>query len=241
MKSRGYQKYSAYTRYVDFKKLDFIVETVEELYYRERRKLLGLDIGCGEGNVIIPLASIELDMVGLDISLPAIKEAKRRATTYGFNISFIAGDAEKLMFRDESFDFVICSEVLEHLHAPEKVLAAVYRILKRKGLLIITVPNGYGPYCLIYDHLRNKVISRLFKIGPSEHIQAFTFSRINRILHNHNFRVLKVAHSDFISFLPPFKKSKTLSYYDCKLADRLPHILVSGWYIVAQKCVGETP
>ena len=108
--------------------------------------------------------------------------------------------------------------------------------MKENGLLIATVPNGYGLYSLLFDHFRNKIVSKIFpKIGHSDHAQAFTLSKISNLMKTAGFEVLNVNYSDFISFLPILVKSNRFSYYDCKLADKLPPFLVSGYYIASKK------
>ena len=231
--AKDYYNYTEYTRHVDFKRLDFIVQSIRD--YAIKTNLKGLDLGCGKGNVTVPLESIGYKMIGIDISPENIEEAKSKQIIKD-NPIFIVGDAENLALEKRNFDFVVCTEVLEHLKHPENVLNSINEILKEDGLLIVTVPNGYGPYSLIYDHFRNKVLSKIFpKIGRSDHVQAFTLSKITNLLKEAGFEVLNVKHSDFISFLPIFVKSKRFSYYDCKLADKLPSFFVSGYYIACRK------
>ena len=194
-----------------------------------------MDLGCGKGDVTVPLASFSYSMTGIDISPDNIEAAKSKQIAKD-NPIFLVGDAEKFTFEKGGFDFVVCTGVLEHLMHPKKVLNQINEILKEYGLLIVTVPNGYGPYSLIFDHFRNKVLSKIFsKIGLSDHIQAFTLSRITTLLKEAGFEILNVNHSDFISFLPVLVKSNRFSYYDCKLADKLPPHLVSGYYIACKK------
>lgn len=110
-------------------------------------------------------------------------------------------------------------------------------MLKDKGILVVTVPNGYGLYSLIYDHFRNKVLARIIseKVGPSLHLQTFSLGRIKKSIEEAGFEVLKIGNSDFVSFLPLLVKINGSCYWDCKLADRLPSQLVSGWFLLCQK------
>jgi SAM-dependent methyltransferase len=52
----------------------------------------------------------------------------------------VIGDAEFLPFRAEGLDSVVCTEVLEHCEYPQKVIDELYRVLREKGHLIISVP-----------------------------------------------------------------------------------------------------
>lgn len=62
----------------------------------------------------------------------------------------VVTDIEKMSFKDQTFDLVFCSQVLEHVPHPNKALAEINRILKNKGKVVITVPLlGYihnAPY-----------------------------------------------------------------------------------------------
>jgi ubiquinone/menaquinone biosynthesis C-methylase UbiE len=180
-------------------------------------------------------------MTGIDINAGEIKTSNlRKAELFDeqqYYPQFLKGDAENLsLLKPASFDFIICSEVLEHLRHPEKTLSSLYCILKQNGLFIVTVPNGYGPYSLIFDQFRNKIVSKLFsRIEPSEHVQAFTFSAFTRLIEKAGFKILKVNHSDFISFMPLLVQFDRFCVWDCKLADKLPPQLASGWYLACQK------
>ena len=54
----------------------------------------------------------------------------------------ILADAENLkgVIKDESFEIILCLSVLEHTKHPEKVIGEIKRILKKEGLVIVTVP-----------------------------------------------------------------------------------------------------
>jgi SAM-dependent methyltransferase len=55
---------------------------------------------------------------------------------------------------DNTYDFVLCTEVLEHVPSPSAVLREMFRVLKKSGTLFVTVPQGYGihgePYNFFY-------------------------------------------------------------------------------------------
>ena len=101
-----------------------------------------LDVGCGNGNNSRQLASLGFEVLGIDISNSTINEANR-LNTYA-NLKFECIAAEKLSIVNK-FDAIICSEVVEHLHQPTPVIKTLTKLLEKDGVLIVTVPNGYGP------------------------------------------------------------------------------------------------
>lgn len=83
--------------------------------------------------------------------------------------------AESIPVKDETFDAVLMTEVLEHLEHPEIVLAEAYRVLKKKGVLIATMPFLYPVHADPYDFQRwtsQKLESVFEKAGfKIEHIE----------------------------------------------------------------------
>jgi 2-polyprenyl-3-methyl-5-hydroxy-6-metoxy-1,4-benzoquinol methylase len=90
-----------------------------------------LDVGCGDGSFSEWMP--EFNWVGVDINEEKSKYNGKRLT---HNIEVFP-----YPFEDQSFDGVVCSEVLEHLWNPEGVHQEVYRLLKPKGVYIISTPN----------------------------------------------------------------------------------------------------
>jgi ubiquinone/menaquinone biosynthesis C-methylase UbiE len=99
-----------------------------------------LDVGCLGGNfrgyVLEQQVSIS-KFTGLDLSPNSINIAKKRFP----EDSWVVSDCHKLPFEDSIFDVVTIMEVLEHVDIPEKVLFEIRRVLKDKGVILITVPN----------------------------------------------------------------------------------------------------
>jgi ubiquinone/menaquinone biosynthesis C-methylase UbiE len=63
-------------------------------------------------------------------------------------------DAHNLGLKDKSFDVVICVELLEHCHTPERVMGEIFRILKKKGICILSTRFIYPIHGDPYDFYR---------------------------------------------------------------------------------------
>ena len=109
-----------------------------------------LDLGCGEGrHIISAYIGYEIDAVGVDLSFDDLKISADRfigfseADNPNKHFSLSASNALALPFADNSFDAVICSEVLEHIPDYLSVLAEITRILKPNGVFAASVPRAW--------------------------------------------------------------------------------------------------
>lgn len=96
-----------------------------------------VDVGCGDGYLLYSLAQKHkhAKLYGLDLTQKRIMTTKKHVPS----AYLLCSDIQLLPFSDNSFDIVICSEVLEHLPDYKKTLNELFRITKNR--LIITVPN----------------------------------------------------------------------------------------------------
>lgn len=103
-----------------------------------------LDLGCGEGRHAVHLfASEPVEVYGVDLKFSDVQTACTRAQPFGDapgQLLFGVADAHRLPFADNSFDVVICSEVLEHIENYRGVLAEIDRVLKPAGVFAVSVP-----------------------------------------------------------------------------------------------------
>ncbi|MFC1599183.1 class I SAM-dependent methyltransferase [Candidatus Omnitrophota bacterium] len=100
-------------------------------HYKDKKML---EIGCSGGNVLSFLQRKGIEVEGADIFFHALKLAKSRVSTTFYQI-----DVKDIPFEDE-FDIIGLFDVLEHIQDEEIVLENVYRSLKPKGYLLLTVP-----------------------------------------------------------------------------------------------------
>lgn len=96
-----------------------------------------LDAGSGSGWLSENLLTKGFSVTALDLGLDSLKRSKKRL---GSKVSYALGDAVKLPFRDESFDAVVASEVLEHVESPAGVISELVRVLRKNGLLVVCSP-----------------------------------------------------------------------------------------------------
>jgi SAM-dependent methyltransferase len=99
------------------------------------------------------------------------------------------GDCNYLPFLKESFDLIVCGEIIEHLHAPKRLLAETSMLLKHGGEMIITTPNA--------DNIFRRILYRFNLAMNQEHVHEFNLKELNILLEGHS---LKIKKSLFINF-----------------------------------------
>ena len=101
------------------------------------RRVLDAGCGAGYGAELLNQAGAA-SVVGIDTSTAALALA-RLAVTDGVTCEL--GDVTALSHPDDSFDLVVCFEVIEHVADPERVLDELSRVLRPDGLLLLSSPN----------------------------------------------------------------------------------------------------
>ncbi|MBI2589457.1 methyltransferase domain-containing protein [Candidatus Berkelbacteria bacterium] len=99
-----------------------------------------LDAGCAKGKFVARLEAEGAKAIGIDLS-PALLAAARAR---GLRARFLEGSVTALPFEDESFDAVICIEVLEHVPELERALKELGRVLRPGGSLVVIDKNRAG-------------------------------------------------------------------------------------------------
>ncbi|OGW83515.1 MAG: hypothetical protein A2987_03850 [Omnitrophica bacterium RIFCSPLOWO2_01_FULL_45_10] len=120
----------------------FIVKNLQESMFRKYSPYIKgnvLDVGCGTRPHRRYLANAG-EYVGMD-------ENKSVAPD-------VLGSAQEIPFPDAYFDCVLCTEVLEHLPEPEKAVNEIKRVMKKGGILYLTVPQEWGLHYEPNDYLR---------------------------------------------------------------------------------------
>lgn len=245
---------SAYNKIVDLKRLHFIASNLSAYPPAPATRIL--DVGCGNGHISLFLGSLGYTVLGIDVSEKAIHKAKALNTLP--HVRFEVVSAEALSTLDTRYDIVICSEVLEHLSTPEDTLHAIGSLLKKDGLLFVTVPNGKGPREVLvtqpmqqlqrHPGMMLSIVTQAKKMmGYSGqtlqsdadelgHIHFFSKHQLLSLASRSGFSVSKFEHADFLGDVFPFsfffKRSKMLQKIDCKIADRLPSGLASGFHML---------
>jgi len=151
-----------------------------------------LDIGCGSCRNLLPFAKAGFHCSGIDFSKEMLKFAKQFADENKFKVELKQARAEKLPFKDNSFDYALSIATLHHLNKEEQIqaLQEMFRVLKKDGKAIITVWNKLQwrfifkkKELLIPWNVQGKTYKRYYYM--------FNFKELKNLLKKTGFKILK--------------------------------------------------
>lgn len=150
-----------------------------------------LDVGCASGYMISRIYSIfpKAKYFGIDIYENAIDYAKK---TYP-DIDFKLASADKLPFKDNSFDVILFYETIEHVENPNNCLMEIKRVLKKRGTLILTMDSGSLLFRLVWFVWENTK----GKIWKGAHLHPFHHSQLEKLIQNSGFKIRNKIFSFF--------------------------------------------
>ena len=126
---------------------------------------LGLDVACGTGLFSRSIAKKMQRVYGIDISMGMLQKAAEYAEDKKINnIHFARAKAEKLPFRDNFFDGVICCGALHLFQDTEKALVEIRRVMKNGARLAVMtfVKRRFLKFKRVYEHLRKDHGAHIF-------------------------------------------------------------------------------
>jgi ubiquinone biosynthesis O-methyltransferase len=239
------------------KRLRFVQHVIAESFsHRPVDSLRVLDVGCGNGSELaLPLAQLGFQVTGIDIHTPSIDHARQLGVDVT-NLSYVCGRVEEL--KTTPYDVVILSEVLEHLREPSFLLLAALEHLDQNGIIIVTVPNGYGEFEIdswlfrmfrlqrVVDALarNSKEVMAATDNHESGHVQFFTRRQLRRLFAECSLSVVRQGVASFLA--GPFightlARSDRFIEWNARVTDKLPPVLASGWYFALRRETEKIP
>ena len=138
-----------------------------------------LEIGCGDGGIVQFLKE-KNKVFAVDLSKNGVRFLKKKGIeAYQVDVS-----NEALPFKNQSLDFVIILETLEHLKSPQAAIEEIQRVLKKDGIMLASIPNPRNMHKLMYPCL-------------------FNLRNFKKFLKNNKFRIEQITS---YGICPPFYK-----------------------------------
>lgn len=219
------------TRYDQFD----LIETEREIkrFILPGHKIF-LELGCGPAFLSLAMAKKGYTVIGIDISIEALKIARNIFKKENVKGYFICANITNLPLKNNYIDFINGSGVIEHFKDTEKAVAELFRILKPNGIALNTVP--YLSFSTIYRQLWGNIpdlpilkhLAEFFhiKLLKGKHMiygyeKSFSAKKIKKLFSQAGFSDIKIGLFD--CFLPlSFVKNKNLKLILRKLTQFRP-------------------
>lgn len=162
-------------------------------WYRGRRRVLSrvigslelapgariLDAGCGSGRNMVELARLG-EVTGIELSPTSVAAARSREVG-----EVVEGSVEDLPFEDDSFDFAVCLDVIEHLDDDLQTLRELRRVVRPGGRLLVTVPaypSLWSSHDVVNHHRRRYTRASLLEVANAGGWEAMRTTHFNALL-----------------------------------------------------------
>lgn len=148
-----------------------------------------LDLGCGEGRHAISMFLLaDVHVTGIDLSDKDLGTANSRLADFTSHTVqphksciFAKADGRTLPFPDNTFDQVICAEVLEHIPQYQQVLGEIKRVLKPGGIFAASVPR-YFPEWICWQ------LSDAYHEVAGGHVRIFRSAELKHAIESQGMR-----------------------------------------------------
>ena len=206
-------------------KENVLLKKMMEIFDREKRGKI-LDVGCARGDYSIKLKEMGYVVVAID----ACKEFQHKD-----QIEYKACDVTKeLPFPNESFDYILLAEIIEHLKNPYFVVSEINRIVKKNGTIILSTPNILNIKSRMrflfegsYDYYREPPLDQIENLKENLyqlHLFPYRYHELEFLLFNCGFRIDKIFTSIYanlyLSFIIPLLKFQLWKKYKKSLKKR---------------------
>jgi len=179
----------------------FFSKVLKEVCHATKCRERMLDLGCGFAYLTLLMAKALKfkEAYGVDMDESRLKIANSRIIAIRFDL-----EHNKFPFPDNYFDLITCFGVLEHLKYYDNTIKEAYRVLKKGGVFLVSVPNlgnwlnrillllGYQPRDVEFSNIRAFGLPEIWPLDRRDvwgHIHAPTLKALKDILEYYNFTI----------------------------------------------------
>lgn len=144
--------------------------------FKEESRIL--EIGCGADGIINYISK------GEKTAIDPLMDYYTSNFTMSKEVKWVSGVGEDIHFEDEHFDIVVTTNTLDHTHDPNRVLSEIRRVLKRQGVLFLTV-NCHRLFPKYYNSMKE-----LFGRGETTHLYIFSVKDVKNLIKKSGLQML---------------------------------------------------
>lgn len=144
--------------------------------YRGKHEGTLLEIGCGQGELLVEAEQLGYDVMGVEYSEHAVGVAQSRLTRG----RVLKGEVTDVALEPHSFDVILNTDVIEHVRDVKAFLASIHRLLKPGGVLVMTT--------ISVNTLSHRLLGRSWVEFKVEHLSYFSDNALYLLLFNAGFQ-----------------------------------------------------
>ncbi|MBD0343518.1 MAG: 3-demethylubiquinone-9 3-O-methyltransferase [Coleofasciculus sp. Co-bin14] len=167
-------------------------------YVSNWQGLKALDVGCGGGFTCEFMAKRGVVVSGVDQSIKCIKAAQSHADMSQLKIDYRHGFAENLPYHDNTFDMVICVDVLEHVADIKTTLLEINRVLKPEGILFFDTINRNFQSKLVMIWLMENILREIER-GIHDWKKFIKPEELTQLMYRTGFSDIEIKGFDIFS------------------------------------------
>ena len=209
------RRHKVNTDYIIDDRIEIVTEYIEKNQFDDVNIL---EFGCGSGSFLSKLNNaINFKKVGKKVNLTGIDiDSHSISKNVDSEVKLICTTAEDFIKKDtnlNSYDVIVFFELLEHLVDPFQFIVNVYKLLKKDGMVLFTVPNSNGIEDIASGYNSFRLLAH--SIFPPMHLNAFSNQNIIHFGLRSGFKINKIETPgkldvDMISICTPYLKDKNL-------------------------------
>ena len=199
----------SFTKFELRRRKEIVVNFIEKINSEKINRVL--DLGCGTGQYLVQLSSMDFECFGADISEEMLKITREKFIFHQIkDVTLINSDCYELPIEDNYFDLIICIGVLEYLDDETRALLEMKRTMKPDGYVAVTFPNLFklrnllNPYYYIiriWTYLFDKKSAQSPQGNNSTNVKIdfgkstvsrYSLSKVKKIVSNSGFSIIEV-------------------------------------------------
>ncbi len=210
-----------------------------------------LEVGCGSGAMLLAATERFSRVLGIDIAPHWLLIAQKRLQEAGRHATFACASATHLPLPDDSVQWIVGQDVLEHVSDPSALLAEAFRVLAPGGVLFLSTPNrwtlGLEPHVRLWGvgflpRTWQTRYVRWYRKMDYRDVQTLHYFAIRHLLRQTPFREWRIGLPDLpAAHLHRLSRWERMAYPVYRMTKQWP-IVRWGWrtfgplfYIVCRK------
>jgi SAM-dependent methyltransferase len=179
-----------------------VLKSIETFHPEKPRSIL--DIGAADGLMLNNLKEVfpAATCIGIEYANDLIACSKSK------NLCLLRGDALALPMKDNVFDVVIATAIIEHVSDPIQLICEAFRVLRKNGIFIVTTPHPFW----------ERIATHIGHLKEEEHNELITLNKLVSLFDKARFEIVKAEQFMISPIGIPFEPVIEMMLKLCRLS-----------------------